>query len=88
MLFSLIPLDHYTVLCIAQHATSEEVEAAYASALAQVSATRFSRLAGSFFGRSLHRLEVARTELLDPDIRKEYDQYLENLRIWFSYPPQ
>lgn len=88
MMFSLIPLDHYTVLRIAQDATPEEVEKAYAHAMTQVSATLFSRLVGSLFGRSISRLEVARNELLNTAARREYDEYLKNLRIWFTYPPQ
>jgi hypothetical protein len=88
MTFSLIPLDHYTALHIAQDATSEEVETAYAFAVIQVSATRISRLVGLLFGRSLLRLDAARAELLDSAKRKEYDKYLKNLRIWLSNPPQ
>lgn len=88
MMFSLIPLDHYTALRIAQDAMSEEVETAYVRAVNQVSATRFSRLAGLLFGRSLPRLAVARAELLNPAKRKAYDEYLENLCNWLSCPPQ
>ncbi len=87
MMFTLLPLDHYTALGIAQDAPASEIRAAYAIAVAEVSATRYSRVMGPLFGRSPARLNRACAELLDPLNRRDYDKYLDDLRVRFANPP-
>lgn len=69
--FTLIPTDHYTVLGLARHATTTDIEMACAAAMAS----------------DPERILAARRVLLDPTGRKEYDQHLETLWVYFANPP-
>lgn|SRR6185369_3885182 len=86
-MFTLLPVDHYTVLAIGQDATNAEIEIAYRIAVDQVTRTRVSRIVGVLCGRSPARLQLARLELLDPASRRNYDEHLGLLRALFTYPP-
>jgi len=85
--FTVIPVDHYTLLCITSHATSSEIEAAYLITILASSASPWRRFIGLMCGQSRVRINRARQELLDPVVRRRYDANLKLLQTIYQNHP-
>jgi hypothetical protein len=86
--WTVLPLDHYAALDVAQNATEAEIHAAFESMQSRVTSSVWTRVIGFVCGRSLPRLRRARDELCDARERRGYDQYLDRMRAMYRYPPQ
>ena len=73
-------LDHYRLLCIADNATSDDVERAYRKAMAEIPSDLRGRLIAQLKGKTARRFTAAYGELIDPVKRAEYDAYLDRVK--------